>query len=718
MDRLRNLWREEDIGCHYQVSKHFAFFHLAILLIMWCLNSIFETKNSLLTFYCLPVITFQGLLSLLFRFAESKSMSTKCLVSIFTSECNFTVWYLMSFYEENQNKILFAIASFAGLNVIEMPFIKSFWIRVLLIFKHHFLWHFIPKFTGNNGSDIYSESNFMPIIAIFLCEWRVYMMREKSYERFVSRVNLEKAEKRLKLIFNLFSDGILIISEQKEVLFSNLNLTKLLNCSIEEVISFLTNTEYCQGRKQSNLSNTNKLIDDINLIRTLDMNQEINLGLSQHGDLYIGWRGQRILWEEQDAVLLTVSNANHIIEYEKTVSDSKLKNVLLRSISHELRTPINSIIFLVESIKEEYSASGNEKLQSKLNIISVSSKILLSLVNDLLDYSKILAGIFSAQKTDVSLWNFIHETVQLIQIQAEKKGLNVFIRIDPNLPSHVFTDPLRLSQILLNLLSNALKFTLKGCIEICCILDKNQQLKITVKDTGIGITKDKLRDLFKEFATHFDSALNPTGCGLGLFISNIIAKEIGSKTIDVKSVPNEGSIFSFSIDIFRNFPPAQTFIDDDSTSDNIFEEKALIMTKDFNKVIKNQFTQVLIADDNDFNRIVLGTLLSNYNILYHEACSGKQAVKYVQDMDEKKKPYKLIIMDGSMPELNGWEASRAILDLYAEGKISSLPIIIGYTAFTSDIELSLCIRSGMKECIIKPCNSELLISKIKHYLPR
>ncbi|CAG9327245.1 unnamed protein product [Blepharisma stoltei] len=310
--------------------------------------------------------------------------------------------------------------------------------------------------------------------------------------------------------------------------------------------------------------------------------------------------------------------------------------------------------------------------------------------------------------------------MQLIKIQAERKGLRIISRIDPELPIYIFSDPLRFNQVLLNLLSNALKFTLSGFIEIACIPCADGNMKTIVQDTGIGIKESKIKNLFQEFQTYHQESLNPTGCGLGLYISNIIAKELGSKSIKVKSKENQGSCFSFSINIKEDIKALENrekiMKYDYSLSANLLENNFQIVIKDFNAIMKQEYPKVLIVDDNEFNRISLGSILLSNNILYSEACTGKQAVNNIEEMSKKKKPFKLVIMDGSMPELNGWDATKQIFNLHAEGKLDDLPTIIGYTAFTSDQDIKMCIDAGMADCIIKPCSSQVLMSKIFEYL--
>ncbi|CAG9335882.1 unnamed protein product [Blepharisma stoltei] len=581
--------------------------------------------------------------------------------------------------------------------------------------KHILFWHYSSYFEWEETE----KEQLMPHLISFLLIWLSDLyhrnIKANSYERFLSRKHLESAEKRLSVIFNLFPDGILIISGEKEILYVNAIITRYLNCEKWQIMETLSSIEYCQGKKYSLLSDSNKLIDDIHLVTSLELNQQVLLGLSQTETSNLEWRAQKVQWDDQEATLLTVRNANHIINLEQSISDNKLKNVLLRSVSHELRTPINAIISMSESLKTEPEVSGNESFKEKLAIVFVSSKLLLSLVNDLLDYSRILAGAFSIQKSKCLLRSIVYDSVNLVKIQAEKKGLKILTRIDSNLPAYIYTDPLRLSQMLLNLLSNALKFTLKGWIEVCCVLVSKGKLKIIVNDTGIGIEEGKLSTIFKEFSTQLSATINPSGCGLGLFISNAISKELGSQPIEVRSELQKGSSFSFSVDIGEE-PASEEPLFEEFNTPIVSEDLPLFQVKDFSKLIEKEFPKVLIVDDNDFNRIAVGTLLLHYGILFTECCTGKEAIAAVEVSDKKKKPYKLIIMDGSMPELNGWDAAKIIHQLYFDGKIEVLPIIIGYTAFSSEEELNLCTTSGMKECLIKPCNPEVLIGKVLHYL--
>ncbi|CAG9311724.1 unnamed protein product [Blepharisma stoltei] len=712
MEILKNLWWEEEVNEKYQIIKKFTYIIMGIVIFFHAVDICMLTNIEILIEF-IPYNLTQIAECIIIWQMENKNMNIKSAVAILISETNICIWYSMSTIEIQQMRTLLATLSFASVILCEWPFLESFWARNFLLIKSLVIFNW-TELSKDFDFLVFSGLPLMVWFLIFLlAELSWQSMKEKSYGKFLYRKNIENAEQRIELILKLFPDGILIISQCKKILYSNENLIKFLNCDVNNVTNVISTIEYCKGKNYSN-SNSNKLIDDIISINNLQINEEKLLGITEVNSYNLEWKGQKVLWNSQEAILLTLRNVNNIIQLEKSVSDNNFKTIILRTVSHELRTPINAISVLVESLKEEPEIKKNQEWSEKLSIAMISSRLLLSLINDLLDFSKILAGVFSIQKSTFSLRDAINSSVQLIKLQLEKKDLGLFVRIDPGLPAYICTDALRFNQVLLNLLSNALKFTLSGFIEIICLACPNGQLKVIVEDTGIGMKANKLKDLFREFSTH-NKTLNPTGCGLGLFISNIIAQELGSNHIEAESKPNQGSSFSFSIDISEGNFPNDTFYDE-NICDNVDENYSLIKIKDFTTVISQSYPNILIVDDNEFNRIVLGSILTSNKISYHEACTGSQAVEYVKIMDNKRKPYKLVIMDGSMPELNGWEATKIIYELHSQGKIKNLPSIIGYSAFTSGQDVKVCIDAGMKECISKPCNSDELISKISRYL--
>ncbi|CAG9323518.1 unnamed protein product [Blepharisma stoltei] len=718
MERLYYQWWDEEVNEKYQVIKRFSYLLWVIAVFFTILCLLLRSDTYMIIKFSMPWILVHSGQCYLICYLDKKSYLAKSIFSILFAEGNCACLWIQGNVLWKEVNILGQMLAFVYINSFELPFIQAWYNKTFVIAKHILVWNHFKYFTGEyEWFQLGFFAHLLAFLILFLYNLDSSFLKEKSYERFIAHHKLHCMQSRMSLIFNLFPDGIVILSYENDILYSNQNLKRLLKCrDSEEIINLLSNIEYCDGKKYANLSNSNKILDDIGNVQHLNLNQEIMLGLAKVDEYNLEWKAQKVIWEETEAVLLTVRDVNNLIQLEQTTADNKLKNVLLRSVSHELRTPINSISFFAEEVSRESCIANNKSLMQKLKVISVSSNLLLSLVNDLLDYSRMVAGVFSTQRSKFELFSTIESCIQLIKIQAEKKGIRVITRLDPQLPAYAFSDQLRLSQVLLNLLSNALKFTLKGQIDIACFLDIHHKLKISVKDTGIGIKKHKLKGLFKEFNTEISQNINPQGCGLGLFIANRIAKELGGESIKVKSKTNKGSKFDFSVYIAENMSDYEPIYEEVNPS--LCENKRPYASiRNFDYLIESKKrAEILIADDNDLNRIILGTSLAAYNIIYDEACSGKEAVRLTFESDRRSKPYKLIIMDGSMPELNGWEASKMILDSYFQGEIKSLPAILGYTAFNSDDELKLCIESGMKEVITKPCSSELLIRTVFKYL--
>lgn len=665
-----------------------------------------------------PFILTHSFTCVVLQAINNKRAIYKTVASVLYAEISSLALFYQLNYQNSDQKILMEMHAILIVKHLELPFIRSAIIRNLIYSRHIFLWYYIDYFRGNLDFAS-SVSSHLTILYIFIIFNLITFYRFKtSLERFIYRKDQETAENRLGVIVEACPDGILVASNLETVEYSNLNILKLLSCGSSEIFDVLNRIEYSKGKKYSSLTISNKLSDDINFLFNYEFNKEIMLGISLLGNINIEWKATKILWGDQVAVIIWAKNANQIIQYEQSSAENKIKTVLLRSVSHELRTPINAISFLAQELHADLCSMLPEIQRKKIKMVSISSKLLLSLVNDLLDYSRMLAGVFDIQRSNFNLRKIIYNTSELINIQASKKGLNLSIRVDPDLPEIIFSDPLRLSQVLLNLLSNALKFTMKGSIEVICILTSSNRLNIRVNDTGIGIDPNRLIKLFEEFETEISPIINPQGCGLGLHISNRIVKALNGNPIQVSSTLGAGSAFSFSISI-----------SDDSVSDSFSEvftdllpeneeKKSEIKVKQFlthkEKILN--CARVLIVDDNEFNRIITGSLLARNSINFDEACNGREAVDCVSAMDKRGRQYNVLIMDCNMPELNGWEATLQIHVLFNEGSISEMPKIIGHSAYSSREDIQLCLESGMTEVLVKPCSPEEILSAVKKYL--
>lgn len=223
---------------------------------------------------------------------------------------------------------------------------------------------------------------------------------------------------------------------------------------------------------------------------------------------------------------------------------------------------------------------------------------------------------------------------------------------------------------------------------------------------------ETIQKLFSEFSTAYIPIINPEGSGLGLCISNFLVKNLGGSPIKVKSTLGKGSIFRFAIDIF----PCALDLKYDCVLPVENEEIAYLDLSEYKTMKSLRELEILIVDDNDFNRIVLGSIFSEYNITYSEATDGQDAINKVLALNKIGKMFKIIIMDCNMPNMDGYESTKIITKSFSNGEINSLPIIIGYSAYSSDEDRKKCFLSGMIDCLTKPCPVEIIMSAVRKYL--
>ncbi len=389
---------------------------------------------------------------------------------------------------------------------------------------------------------------------------------------------------------------------------------------------------------------------------------------------------------------------NAVAEANKA-SDSKSE--FLARMSHEIRTPMNAILGMTNITKRKLgnNESSTEDLMPHIAQIESSSQHLLGLLNDILDISKIEAGKIELSEESFSLAKLVEEVAVIIRPRCSSKNIN----FDVSMPSlhceNFLSDGLRLRQILINLLGNAVKFTPElGNITFRVEEQKRENGKsliyFSVADTGIGISEEAISKLFNPFEqANNHITRNYGGTGLGLSISRRIALLLGSD-IHVKSTIDVGSEFSFALWLKED---ASTAIQTDTQSGDVTVETG---------------QRILLVDDVDINRIIAIELLSPFECQVDEASDGQEAVDIFAASPEGH--YKLIFMDLQMPNMNGYDAAKTIRQLDREDA-SQVPIVaMTANAFREDIDQ--CIASGMNEHVAKPIDLERLSEVIKTYL--
>ncbi len=374
------------------------------------------------------------------------------------------------------------------------------------------------------------------------------------------------------------------------------------------------------------------------------------------------------------------------VELERAM---KAKSSFLATMSHEIRTPMNGIVGLTNLL---IGSSEDKNTIESLNIIKDCSDILLTLLNDILDFSKIESGKISFENHDFSLQNAIRNAMEVLNPLAKKKGLELKVEIDPGL-DWINGDSTRLSQILMNLLGNAIKFTEKGSVSLRVKSIKGSQNKLAltfaVQDQGIGIPKGAQESLFKPFAQVDPSTTRKYGgTGLGLAIVKGLVEGMGGK-LHLESEEGKGSTFSFSVEYLTATAPPNV---QNNSSNKLIEAKANLATE-------NPLT-ILVAEDNRVNQIVIQKLLNKMGYTSDLAANGLEVLQMV-----KIKKYDVILMDCQMPEMDGFEATEKINSLFGP---EDRPVIYALTAGVMEPERARCLAVGMKKVLLKPIAPENL----------
>jgi CheY-like chemotaxis protein len=361
---------------------------------------------------------------------------------------------------------------------------------------------------------------------------------------------------------------------------------------------------------------------------------------------------------------------------------SQMQETFLANMSHEIRTPMNAIAGFTEQVLQ---TELKQQQQSYLQIVQRSIQHLLVIINDILDYSKLKADKLTVEHIPFNLQQIIQESVMLMSEIAAQKNIEVKNRVGQELQQPVMGDPVRMKQVLLNLIGNAIKFTDKGSVTITHHVVEESPMRMLVElrviDTGIGISPENVARIFDAFEqAEVSTTRKYGGSGLGLSITRKLVSLMNG-TIRLESQEGEGTsvILQFSFELATD---TQQMADETET--------------DLYKALEEK--EVLIADDEEWNTALLATILSKYNVRYTIVKNGKEAVDYIT-----RHHVDLVLMDVRMPVLNGFEATMAIRQL-PQPK-NAVPVI-ALTAATGQQQLQQCYEAGMNAVLGKPYSEQ------------
>jgi len=470
-----------------------------------------------------------------------------------------------------------------------------------------------------------------------------------------------------------------------------------------------------------------------------------------------------ILWDSEKAVAILMSETTQKEAMIALKIADMNKDKVIATVSHELRTPVNAMLGTVQIMEKQIR---DPQLQSNLKMFKNSSQILLSIINSMLDLHKIRSKKFKLNISMINLRDFLNEIRALFELQCNQKSLFLRLDLGPNLPEVIKTDKNRLSQILINLIGNALKFTLEGGITIGVKNDPedSELLVFSVADTGLGIKEKDQAKLFKMFGKLEDpESINTEGVGLGLTISNNLVNILNKNKagIMLNSIPNKGSTFTFQIVAdLKKFEKLEThnFNMDSVLEDSLLVDRKMLFYTDAQSPVKSMkdvitstninenmsasrkrsgypsmlITRddsvrmlsprnstllcsrrasvgglILIVDDNIFNLQVAKQLVEEQGFQVKTAYNGEEAISVALKHESQGQRFKMIFMDCQMPVMDGFEATKKLKELMRSGQIGECPIL-ALSANDGEEDKIKCKESGMDEHISKPLREDTL----------
>ncbi|MDI5897232.1 PAS domain-containing hybrid sensor histidine kinase/response regulator [Flavobacterium yafengii] len=512
---------------------------------------------------------------------------------------------------------------------------------------------------------------------------------------------LRESEKRYRELLNNLDVGIILHDKDTSIIFSNPKASQLIGLDKNQMNEKQIFNPEWEFIKEDNkpLAQENYPVNEI--LNTKKPVKNFIIGIKKSENDSIKWlliNGFPVFNNSGEIAEIVISfieitvlkklEIELIKSKDQAEAANRAKSSFLTNMSHEIRTPLNGIIGFTDLLMK----TNLDKNQTEyMNTVHESATILIEIINNILDFSKIESGKLELNIEEVNIFELIHHVIDIFKYHADLNNIDLIVNIDKKVPNYVLTDSIRLKQILVNLIGNALKFTKDGYVKLNISNTVNPEnenqchLNFSVKDTGIGIKDENQEKIFQSFIQE-DSSITRKfgGTGLGLAITNQLLALMNSE-LELNSHYGEGSEFFFTVELEKS----NHEYDSKDLDDNVEVVEGI----PFDKNLLNK--KILVVEDNKINMLLVKTLLKSIlpGSTVLEASDGKKAIKLY-----KKEKLDLILMDIQMPHKNGYETTAEIKQLK---QYNNIPII----ALTAGImlgEKEKCLESGMDDYVSKP----------------
>jgi len=547
-------------------------------------------------------------------------------------------------------------------------------------------------FKRKDGSIFQVELNYSALFNLHNEQIGYAVMARDLTMQIESERALRESEEKYRSIIENMNLGLYETNQFNNITYINKSFSQMAGIQVDDLLGKTLEETFMSNCIRKVLKN-----EKVNQFRIEEIKYTSPLGIESWWLLSVTPRHENTgEFSGNLAIVLDITERKAL----ETELDNSLKNaeslaaakqIFLANMSHELRTPLNAVIGLTRLLQKE-PLTG--KQQQYLSSMVYSGNNLLNIIEDLLDFSKLEAGKMNLVPKTFNLKDLIKNNVRMLQFKCEENGISLIYDLDPGIEEFIITDPVRLNQILVNLIGNSVKFTNNGSVKINCKLiedkAKSQLLEFSVIDTGIGIPEDKLDKVFEMFyqVGYQNSSTNKGGTGLGLSITKQLVERLGGK-INIISKVGEGTSVSFNLRVGKGTPPVIT------------NEPSQVLNSE---LLKDK--RILLAEDNEINRMLVQAVLEQYAIKLAEAVNGNEVISIL-----KKQEFDLILMDIRMPEMDGIQTTRNIRE-----NLHSTTPILALTADVSEEGHKEWIRAGMNDYMLKPFDEHQLILKISKLL--